>query len=885
MKLPATTNRVGAFGGEPNCEQPARRTWLPWVILAAGLCLSLLISFSVGAGVFLAALLIVGYVHMLIHRRDERRKTELVRKRSMDKLKKNEEFLRNLLEQSPIPMAVETQSHEVVFLSRSFTRLFGYTDEDVRSFNDWWLLAFPDEDYRDEVVKKWFDLVQRAVLDGAEPEPMVAEVACKDGSIRHIEFSFSSYDDRTLVAFSDLTDRLERQEALRRAKEEAEKTSRTKSQFLATMSHELRTPLNGVIGMTELLRGTDLDEQQLCFVKACHNSATSLLSLINDILDFSKIEAGKIELHEHEFDLGRLIEDTADLLAPRAHAKGLELLCSIAPKARLQVTGDSVRLRQVLVNLLSNAVKFTDQGEVLIQASLQQALSDYGVIRISVTDTGIGISEGNIGRLFDPFVQADGSNTREYGGTGLGLAISKNLAEMMGGRIGVQSEEGLGATFWCEVLMGCAPDQGAQTQAPDDRLRGRRALVVDDNESSQQILAEQLATLGMTVETAGNVDDAVRITGDADAERKPFELVLADLSMPDRDGWDLAEMLAHRNDISFVLMSAFDAMLDADHLRQMGIDCCLAKPVKHMELLGAVTDLLLGETQHGDERVGQPGRGTTPKALDEAPLTNVRILVAEDNETSRMYVSTLLKEAGADYDVVANGQLAVSAAEKKKYDLILMDCQMPVMDGLEATRQIRRLEREGKLEPNVPIVAFTASAVKGDRDGCFEAGMNDHIRKPVGSEELLATVFRHLGGKYTAAVCKETEQANRETERSDDTDIAGPIDTEALYERCMGNIEFAESLLEEFAESGTERVGRIAQSVAEGDADAVTETAHSLKGAAAIIAAEDVRALAEQLEMASRSGDLTDALSHVEQLRAEMQRCVIKRCAPRTTVA
>jgi len=827
-----------------------------------------------GIGAFLATLLTGCYTRTLVRRRDERRQADLERKRSVETLRKNEEFLRNLLEQSPIPMVVETHAHEVVFLSRSFTRLFGYTDEDVRSFNDWWILAFPEEEYRDDVVMKWFELVQRASMDRAAPEPMVADVTCKDGSVRHIEFNFSAYGDRTLVAFSDLTDRLERQRALFRAKEEAEKTSRAKSQFLATMSHELRTPLNGVIGMTELLRGTDLDEQQRCFVKACHNSAESLLSLINDILDFSKIEAGKIDLHEHEFDLGRLVEDTADLLAPRAHAKLLELLCPIAPDARLHLIGDSVRLRQVLINLISNAVKFTDEGEVRIQTSLEQSLDDHVVVRFSVADTGIGIADGNIGQLFDPFVQADGSNTREYGGTGLGLAISKNLAEMLGGQICVKSEVGCGSTFWFDVRLRRAARQEAQTQVYDSRLQGRRVLVVDDNHSSQQILAEQLAAFGLTVETTGNVDDAAEIIGNADAANQPFELVLADLSMPERDGLDLAELLSHRTDLFLVLMSAFDAMLDADRQRRLGIDCCLAKPVKQTDLLAAVTSLLLDGTRRRDKRGSQSGREPSPKQQDEKPLANVRILVVEDNETSRMYVSTLLKEAGAGYDLAVNGRMAVSAVQEKRFDLILMDCQMPVMDGLEATKQIRRLELEDRLEGRVPIVAFTASAVKGDRDGCIAAGMDDHIRKPVGAEELLATVIRHVGGKHAAAALCASGQVHNEGERIDDSSLGAPIDTEALYERCMGNVEFAESLLEEFAETGTERVGQIAQSMTEGDADAVTETAHSLKGAAAIIAAEDVRSLAAHLEASGRSGDLAEALQYVEQLREAMQRCV-----------
>ena len=900
MKQTTKNNRVRALGQQSDAEKPVRRTWLPWIFLAVGLCISVQtwrlfdrwevvyrarpqsvtgqatwLPLIASAVTLIATLLIVCCLRRIVRRDDENRMARLEQKQSMEKLRKNEEFLRGLLEQSPIPMLIETGTHEVVFLSRSFTKLFGYTDEDVRSFNDWWNLAFPDDAYRDEVVKRWFEGVQRSLLDRAEPEPMVADVTCKDNSIRHIEFSFSSHGDRTLVAFNDLTDRLERQEALRRAKDEAERTNRAKSQFLATMSHELRTPLNGVIGMTELLRGTALDEQQRCFVKACHNSADSLLNLINDILDFSRIEAGKLDLHEDEFDLGRLVEDAAELLAPSAHDKGLELLCSIDARARIHVGGDRGRLRQVIVNLLSNAVRFTDEGEVLIQARVRRSYGEHVVVRFSVTDTGIGIAEDNVGRLFDPFVQADGSNTREYGGAGLGLAISKKLAELMDGQIGLESEVGCGSTFWLEVRLHQMDDREGKTAGGDERLSGRQVLIVDDNDSSRQILTDQLMAWDMATETAESVDEAMDIIARADSMAKPFHIIVADFSMPDRDGCDLAESLAHREDLPVVLLSAFDTMLDVEYQRQLGIAYCLAKPVKQSELLEALASVLFGDTRsqgvpaERDRSAASPAR-TSRK---EKPLENVRILLVEDNETSRMYATTLLRDAGADYDAVVNGQLAVSAVQEKKYDLILMDCQMPVMDGLEATKRIRRLEREGELEGHVPIVAFTASAVKGDRNGCLEAGMDDHIRKPVSSRELLAMINRHLGDRCTATADSDSISANEETRTTGATGDASPIETEVLYERCMGSVEFAESLLKEFAQTGIERVEQISHHALEGDADTVAEIAHSLKGAAAIIAAEDVRAVAAELEATGRSGDLTDALEAVSRLRAEMQRC------------
>jgi len=900
MKQTTKDDHVRALGQQPDAENPVRRTRLPWIVLAVGLCISMQtwrlldrwevvcrprpqsmtdqaswLPLIAGAVTLVATLLIVCCLRRLVRRHDENQKAHSERKQSVEKLRKNEEFLRGLLEQSPIPMLIETGTHEVVFLSRSFTKLFGYTEDDVRGFNDWWNLAFPDDEYRDEVVKRWFEGVQRSLLDRAEPEPMVADVTCKDNSIRHIEFSFSSYGDRTLVAFNDLTDRLERQEALRRAKDEAERTNRAKSQFLATMSHELRTPLNGVIGMTELLRSTALDEQQRSFVKVCHNSADSLLSLINDILDFSRIEAGKLDLHEDEFDLGCLVEDAAELLAPSAHERGLELLCSIDTRARIRVGGDRGRLRQVLVNLISNAVKFTDEGEVLIQARVRRSYGEHVVVRFSVTDTGIGIAEDNVDRLFDPFVQADGSNTRKYGGAGLGLAISKKLAELMDGQIGLESKVGCGSTFWLEVRLQQMDEREGQGPGGDERLCGHQVLIVDDNDCSRQILTDQLIAWGMSTETAESVDEAMEIIDRADSMDRCFQIIVADSSMPDRDGCDLAESLAHREDLPVVLLSAFDTMLDVEYQRQLGIAYCLAKPVKQSDLLEALTSVLFGDTRSQGvsaerDRSASSSARTSKK---EQPLENVRILLVEDNDTSRMYATRLLEDSGAEYDAVVNGQLAVSAVRENRYDLILMDCQMPVMDGLEATRRIRRLELEGKLEGRVPIVAFTASAVKGDRNGCLEAGMDDHIRKPVSSRELLAMINRHLGDRCMATADDVPIPANEDARLTGGAEGASPIETEVLHERCMGNVEFAESLLKEFAQTGIERVEQISHHALEGDADTVAEIAHSLKGAAAIIAAEDMRAVAAELEATGRSGDLTDALEAVSRLRAEMTRC------------
>ena len=814
------------------------------------------------AALFVSTLMIVWYIVSLTRRHEARKEAE-------DTLRSNEEFLRILLERSPVPMVVETRTHEFVLLSRSFSTLFGYTGEDIRSFRDWWNVAFPDEQDRNRVVRNWFERVQKGVMNGAEPDPMIADVTCKGGSVRHIEFIFSSYGDRTLVVFNDLTDRLQRQEALRCARDEAEQASRAKSRFLATVSHELRTPLNGVIGMAELLKGTELDTQQECFLKSCRNRAESLRGLINDILDFSKIEAGEFDLQENEFALDRLVEETADLMARRAHAKAIELLCSIDPHARQRVRGDSVRVRQILVNLASNAIKFTEAGEVAIRVHIQQTEGDFVEVRFSVTDTGIGIPKDRIDRLFDPFAQADDSTTRRHGGSGVGLAISKRLAEMMNGQIKVESEEGRGSTFWFEIRLGKLDGQSSTANVDDQGLQGRRALIVDDNRSALQILDEQLSACGMTCESAASVDEALVTIRHAEVAANSFDVVLADFSMPGRDGCDLAALFADRMDLPVIVLSAFDTMLDSDEQRRLGIARCLSKPAKQSELLKAVVAAVPSHGSVGHELPDE--KASDAAARSENVLSNIRILVAEGNETGQTFLRESLGGACYECDVVGDGRSAVSAVQAQSYDMVLMDCRMPEMDGLEATRQIRKMEQDGKLRGRIPIIAFTASAIKGDRERCIAAGMDDHFHKPVSGRELLDAIGRFLGATDTAA---EQGQEHEKTKRPGRSDAAAPIDTEALYGRCLGNVEFAESLLTDFARMGGERVGQILRSLEECDATGVADTAHSLKGTAAIVAAEDIRAVAAQLEATGRSGDLKDAKQFADQLRVEMQSCV-----------
>jgi two-component system sensor histidine kinase/response regulator len=782
---------------------------------------------------------------------------ETDRKKTEEALAYERDLLRALLENIPDRIYFKDVKSRFLRISTSMARRLGVNEPSA-------VFGKTDFDfYPQTLAQEFFNDEQRIIVTGQPLINKLERITDRDGrmswaSVTKVPLYNKSGAVVGIIGISrDVSKLKEAETALEHARDAALEHARIKSEFLANMSHEIRTPMNAITGMTDLLLDTELDEEQREFVETVRSSTDTLLGIINDILDFSKIEAGKLSIETIDFELRETIEETVEMLAQRAQAKNVELIYTIDDDVPTALRGDARRIRQVLTNLVTNAVKFTERGEVVVRVAKHSETAQEVHLRFTVNDTGIGMAEKTLPLIFRSFTQADGSTTRKYGGTGLGLAISKQLVEMMRGAIGVESKLGQGSTFWFEL-----PFEKQLASAQDENIpdfQNLRVLVVDDNATHRGTLQHQLGRWRFRSGGAADAPEALRQLRAGAEAKDPFAVALIDMQLPGMDGLTLASAIKNEPSLAgtrTVILAPFGQRLDHELMEESGVSQCVIKPAKRSRLL----DALITST-HTEMLVApqSASRGAARATRVQPAGASLRILLAEDNAVNQKLALRQLQKLGYTAHAVGNGAEVLQEYERVPYDVILMDCQMPEMDGYEVTRRIRNHEKQSAGQrPPVYIIAITAHAMEGDREHCLSAGMNDYLTKPLH--------IAHLDAALTRAI-RRRPASEAPAPPLDAVSIAGLKEL-----REPGQPDPLAELVELFNRESAACIQRLEQGMADKDSALSSRAAHSLKGSSSNLGAHKLASLCAAMEQAAKNSQWDSLPAQLTEVKAELER-------------
>ncbi len=769
-------------------------------------------------------------------------------------LREREKQFRKILDCSPLPMMVTDMSGNIELFNQKFVELFGWTIEEIATLNQWWEAVYPEDIYRNDIVSEWEQIVKKANTDGTEIPPQEWMLTCKNGDARMVEFRMMpAGSEHNVIVISDITERIRAETVLIDARKQAELATKAKSEFLAVMSHEIRTPMNGVLGMAQLLQKSVLNEEQRGQVDILYQSGKSLLNIINDILDFSKVEAGKSELELSEFDLEQALSHICHLLSTKADEKGLELILNYSHECPRYIVADAGRIRQVMLNLIGNAIKFTEKGHVVVRVRREGRADDLVDLLLEVQDTGIGIDMGgemNVegeSKLFLPFSQADASTTRRFGGTGLGLAISKQLVKLMDGEIGVNSAPGLGSTFWLRLKLPLAEQQ--KTLQNKQPLADISVLLISKTLDDSKDRCRQLETLAMHVEVVAGLEEGEQRLRDAEERAHPFTVALLDCDATNTDCDTFVQSIKRGKTLAktlLILLGHKEAHPEKEYLT------CFPKPTSIEALQQLLVETLIAANELPPQSIVNSDDGAQ-QLFDSKYLPNdVRLLLVEDNLVNQKVASEILQKLNFNVDIVSNGVEALSRYKSVKYDLILMDCLMPKMDGYLATQKIREME-QGRAR-HVPIIALTADALRGNEQRCFDAGMDDYLSKPFNISELQNKLIGWLGSSEMMVGSGEEY-------------LQPAIDKSATAElrRALGS-DFIE-VVDAFFESMPSLFAAMYEATHPYDTEVMICHAHSMKSCSANVGAMHLSELAFQLEKEIKHSDAIDFDMRFSQLR------------------